>query len=46
MNGFGEFLWPDGRKYVGEYKDDLKHGFGTIEWPDGRKFEGMWEEGE
>jgi len=32
MDGEGEFRWPDGRKYKGEYKDDKKEGFGVFEW--------------
>jgi len=32
MDGSGEFTWPDGRKYVGEYKDDKKEGYGIFEW--------------
>jgi len=26
MEGTGEFTWPDGRKYVGDYVDDKKEG--------------------
>jgi hypothetical protein len=40
MDGTGEFVWPDGRKYVGNYVEDKKHGFGEFEWPDGRKYKG------
>ena len=29
MEGHGEFFWPDGRKYSGEYANDLKHGYGV-----------------
>lgn len=42
MNGKGEFTWPDGRKFIGMYKDDKKEGFGTFEWADGRKYKGNW----
>lgn len=40
MDGAGEFIWPDGRKYNGNYLEDKKHGFGEFEWPDGRKYKG------
>lgn len=40
MDGKGEFVWPDGRKYNGHYVEDKKHGFGEFEWPDGRKYKG------
>jgi len=26
MHGHGVYMWPDGRKYNGEYKNNLKHG--------------------
>ena len=42
MEGKGIFSWIDGRKYVGEYKNDLKHGIGTFTWPDGRCYHGEW----
>ena len=42
MHDFGVYTWPDGRKYEGEYKEDLKHGYGTYVWPGGKKYEGYW----
>lgn len=45
MNGEGVYAWPDGKKYIGEYKDDLKHGIGKMEYPDGKIYEGEWEAG-
>ena len=30
MNGYGEFKWPDGRIYKGNYKDDQKDGYGIF----------------
>jgi hypothetical protein len=32
MNGEGEFIWPDGRKFKGSYKNDIKDGYGEFEW--------------
>lgn len=32
----GVFTWKDGRRYEGEYLDDLKHGYGEFRWKDGR----------
>lgn len=40
MSGKGVFLWPDGRKYEGDYKNDVKEGYGRLEWPDGKVYEG------
>jgi len=45
MWGKGEFIWPDGRKYVGEYVNDKKEGFGILELSNGRKYEGNWYNG-
>lgn len=45
MEGMGIYLWADGRKYEGEYKDDKKHGFGIYTWADHRRYEGMWFKG-
>ena len=38
--------YPDGTKYVGEWKDAKRHGKGTFTYPDGSKDEGIWENGE
>lgn len=32
MDGKGSFIWPDGRSYKGDYKDDKKHGQGLFTW--------------
>lgn len=45
MDGFGTFEWDDGRKYMGEYKQGLKHGYGEFFWPDGRVYKGLWNRG-
>lgn len=45
MDGHGVFIWPDQRKYTGNYVQDLKHGFGIFEWSDGRKYKGSWSNG-
>lgn len=42
MEGNGVFLWPDNRRYEGQYIDDKKEGYGVFYWPDGRKYEGDW----
>ena len=36
--------WPDGWKYVGEYRDGKKNGQGTLTWPDGDKYVGEWRD--
>ena len=42
MNGYGTFTWPDGKKYTGLYKNDVKNGEGTFEMPNGCKYVGQW----
>ncbi len=32
MDGRGNFVWPDGRSYEGEYLEDKKHGEGLFIW--------------
>ena len=45
LNKTGSFSWPDGSKYVGEYKNGHPHGFGTYTWPDGDEYVGFWLNG-
>ena len=45
-NGYGTFTFPDGRKYVGESKDNKKHEQGTYTWIIGSKYVGQWKDGE
>ena len=45
MDGYGVYIWPDGKKYEGEFKEDKKHGKGTYTYKDGRIFEGEYKDG-
>lgn len=45
-NGHGIYVYQEGEKYVGEWKDNKYHGQGTLIETDGRRFEGEWREGE
>jgi hypothetical protein len=45
MHGFGKFVFHDGKKYEGFYKNDKKDGFGVFHWLDGRRYEGWWFDG-
>ena len=42
-NGQGTITYPNGRKYVGEWKDGKKHGQGTQTLPNGMKYVGKWK---
>ena len=44
-HGKGVFTWLDGKKYVGDYKNDVKEGYGVFTWPDGSSYDGWWHEG-
>lgn len=45
FEGKGIMIWPDGRKYEGDFFKDNKHGFGIMEWSNGKKYEGLWFKG-
>ena len=45
FHGQGTYTWPDGRKYVGAYKEGERHGQGTYSFVYGDEFEGEWKEG-
>ena len=45
-NGQGTFTYPDGNKYVGEFKNDNFDGQGTKTWSDGTKYVGEWKDDE
>jgi len=39
------YLWENGTKYMGEWKDGKKYGQGTYTWSYGTKYEGEWKDG-
>ena len=45
--GLGKMMWQDGRRYDGEWKNDLRHGRGVGFDPFGRgaEYDGEWENG-
>jgi hypothetical protein len=40
----GTYTYPDGRKYVGEWRNGSRNGHGTMTWPDGAKYVGDWRD--
>ena len=45
MHGQGTYTYPDGRKYVGEYKYGQPNGHGTLTWSDVEKYVGEFKDG-
>jgi len=39
------YLWENGTKYMGEWKDGKRHGQGNMTYHDGSKFVGKWKDG-
>jgi hypothetical protein len=45
MHGQGTLIWPDGDKYVGEFKNDKPDGKGTYTYGSGHKYIGKFKGG-
>ena len=44
VNGYGTYIYDDGTKYVGQWKNGLTHGQGTYTWANGDKYVGEWKD--
>ncbi len=44
VNGRGTQVFPDGRRYIGDFVDGVYSGQGTLTMLDGRTYEGQWKE--
>ena len=40
MNGYGVYIYRNGVRYEGIFKNDLKDGFGNYTWADGSMYIG------
>ncbi len=45
VNGKGTYIFSNGSKYVGQWRDGMMNGQGTYTFYDGYIYEGMWEHG-
>jgi hypothetical protein len=43
--GYGEFIWPDGRSYKGDWFNGKQHGKGVYITSQGVEKYGEWKEG-
>ena len=43
-NCYGTYVWEDGQKYVGDWKDDKQHGQGTLTSASGNKYVGEYKD--
>lgn len=44
MHGKGEYVFPNGNSYKGEFKNDKRDGYGIYKWQN-MYYEGDWENG-
>lgn len=45
FHGVGSIVWPDGRKYVGQWRDGVIEGAGHMRWEDGSAYRGDFKDG-
>ena len=46
MDGQGEFVWPNGDRYIGQYINGKRNGLGDMEYGDGDIYRGAWRNGQ
>ncbi|WP_020534593.1 caspase family protein [Lewinella cohaerens] len=46
LNGYGNYTFPGGARYMGDFKDGKMHGEGILYYVDGSKYIGNWHEQE
>ena len=46
VNGYGTLVTSTGQKFIGHFKDGMRHGDGVFLLPGGRKLEGTWQDNE
>ena len=44
IEGEGAYTYPDGRSYVGEFRNGMRNGYGILEFPSGEIYEGQWRD--
>ena len=46
VNGYGTLVTSTGQKFIGHFKDGMRHGKGVFILPGDRKLEGTWQDNE
>lgn len=44
MSGRAAHMYPDGSKYIGQWRNGKRHGCGTFVYANGGRFEGQWRD--
>jgi hypothetical protein len=44
-NGAGTYVWSDGSRYVGGFKNGVQHGEGSLAFTNGASYVGSWDSG-
>ena len=44
-NGYGTYIYSNGEKYTGNFKEGDRHGYGTYDWSIGDAYQGYWKFG-
>ncbi len=45
MNGYGTYIYKDGNKYTGTFRNGYPDGYGTVKYSDGNSYEGQMKDG-
>ena len=45
LNGRGEFVWPNGDKFIGDYVEGKRNGPGEMIFQNGNSYKGTWKAG-
>ncbi|UJR18657.1 hypothetical protein I4U23_005565 [Adineta vaga] len=43
-HGQGTHLWPNGKKYQGDWFHNSQTGYGVMSWANGEKYDGQWKD--
>jgi radial spoke head protein 1 len=41
--GYGSYKWKNGKRYIGDWVNNMRHGKGCIKYEDGTERESLWD---